>query len=66
MKPINEMTIEEISDELLETYRLPKSSLSPEAKDRATALETRYDELLTKVRNGARIINPDEYDEGQG
>lgn len=66
MKPVKEMTMEEMSDELLETYRLPKSSLTTEAKARVEALEARYDAELTAIRNGPEIVNPEAFEEGEG
>ena len=66
MSKIEEMTMEEMSDELLETYRLPKSSLTTEAKARVEALEARYDAELTAIRNGPAIVNPEAFEEGEG
>lgn len=63
MKPVNQMTLEEVNDELLVLYKQPKKG--PHAA-REKALEDRFDELMREKCRSIEIVNPEAFEEGQG
>lgn len=63
MKPVDQMALDEVNEELLALYLLPKKGAHAA---REKALEARFDLLIKKVVNGIQIVNPEAFEEGQG